>query len=227
MGLNKQRGNMYLDITHTWNPIAGKCENGCVYCSTNKFYYPVLKEKYSGELRIVENELKTNLGKGNRIFVASQNDMFTGGIVGEWVGRILGHCKKYDNMYLFQTKQPSSYKWFDFPDNSYLATTLETNRYYKELYSEECPPPKYRANSLGIASMRYPVIVTIEPILDFDLDEFVDMIRSTNAVSIYIGADSGHNNLHEPPKEKIFELISELEKFTLVKQKSNLKRLLK
>jgi len=32
--------------------------------------------------------------------------------------------------------------------------------------------------------------------------------------------------LPEPPKEKILELISELKKFTVVKEKSNLKRLL-
>jgi hypothetical protein len=38
---------------------------------------------------------------------------------------------------------------------------------------------------------------------------------------------TGHNNLPEPPKEKILELIFALEKFTVVKQKSNLKRLLK
>lgn len=25
MGLNKAKGNMYEFITHTWNPIKGKC----------------------------------------------------------------------------------------------------------------------------------------------------------------------------------------------------------
>ena len=45
-------------------------------------------------------------------------------------------------------------------------------------------------------------------------------------IQVNIGADSGGNNLPEPSKEKIIELIFELEKFTKVKQKKNLKRLL-
>jgi hypothetical protein len=39
--------------------------------------------------------------------------------------------------------------------------------------------------------------------------------------------NSIRNGLPEPPKEKILELIAELEKFTKVVQKKNLGRLLK
>ena len=70
-------------------------------------------------------------------------------------------------------------------------------------------------------------MITIEPIMQFDLDRLVYLIKLSGATSVNIGADSGNNHLPEPPKEKIMELISELEKFTAVKQKSNLKRLLK
>jgi hypothetical protein len=38
-------------------------------------------------------------------------------------------------------------------------------------------------------------------------------------------ADSGNNHLPEPPKEKVIELISELQKFTTIYQKKNLRRL--
>src|SRR3990167_1900105 len=30
--LNKQKGNMYGFVTHTWNPIKGKCSHNCSYC---------------------------------------------------------------------------------------------------------------------------------------------------------------------------------------------------
>ena len=30
--LNRQKGNMYPWITHTWNPIKGKCPHDCTYC---------------------------------------------------------------------------------------------------------------------------------------------------------------------------------------------------
>ena len=38
--------------------------------------------------------------------------------------------------------------------------------------------------------------------------------------------DYGRNNLPEPPKEKVLELVSELQKFTIIHNKSNLQRLL-
>ena len=30
--LNKQKGNMYGFVTHTWNVIKGKCPHDCEYC---------------------------------------------------------------------------------------------------------------------------------------------------------------------------------------------------
>ena len=55
------------------------------------------------------------------------------------------------------------------------------------------------------------------------------MTKSCKPVQANIGADSSpkRNNLPEPPKEKILELIAELETFTKVVKKKNLKRLLK
>ena len=71
--------------------------------------------------------------------------------------------------------------------------------------------------------------ITIEPIMDFDLPEFITMIKHCKPRQVNIGADSSpkHNRLPEPPKEKILELIAKLETFTKVVQKKNLKRLLK
>ena len=65
--------------------------------------------------------------------------------------------------------------------------------------------------------------------MDFDLPEFVEMIKIYNPIQVNIGADSSHrrNMLPEPPKEKILELIEALEQFTTVVQKKNLARLLK
>ena len=76
------------------------------------------------------------------------------------------------------------------------------------------------------AMKKFETQITIEPIMNFNLGFFVEMLKDANVSQINIGADSGNNNLQEPKKEKILQLISELEKFTIVKQKSNLKRLL-
>ena len=71
---------------------------------------------------------------------------------------------------------------------------------------------------------KYETMITIEPILDFDLNEFVEMLIDVNPTWINIGADSGNNNLPEPSPEKIIALINALPN---IKIKNNLKRLVK
>jgi len=228
MGLNKSKGNMYKFITDTWNPIAGKCPHNCSYCSTNKFYYPLLVEKYSGKIRLEENELKTNLGKDNIIFVAAQNDLFANDVPGDVILKILEYCHKFDNKYFFQSKNTE--KMFAFaeymPKNSVVCTTIESNRLYPEIQGNS-PEYMQRSNYLRLFKAKgFETYVTIEPVMDFDLMSFVQHISFCCPNQVNIGADSGNNNLPEPKADKILALIAELEKFTIVNQKSNLKRLL-
>ena len=63
--------------------------------------------------------------------------------------------------------------------------------------------------------------------MDFDLEEMIRLIHLCHPEQVNIGADTGNNQLPEPPKEKVLELIAALEEFTTVKQKSNLSRILK
>ena len=124
MGLNKQSGNMYPFVTHTWNPIRGRCPHQCSYCYMKRFKV--------GNLRLEERELTTNLGSSNYIFVGSSTDMWAAEVPTEWIQRVVQHTKKYNNTYLFQTKYPIRFLDFieDINRNYILGTTLETNRDY-------------------------------------------------------------------------------------------------
>jgi hypothetical protein len=154
--------------------------------------------------RFDESELKTDLGKDNFIFVGSSCDMFANGIDPEWAVRTLGHCFKFDNQYLFQSKNPFAFQaGILFPKKSVYCTTIETNRFYKEIMGSTIKPQE-RAYYLPTGNY-----LTIEPIMDFDLTPFLTLINITAPKQINIGADSGNNNLPEPPKEKILELITE------------------
>ena len=206
---------MYEWITYTWNTVKGECPHNCSYC------YMKRRGKLN-PVRFDESELKTDLGNGNFIFVGSSCDMFAGGIPHEWIQRTLNHCSKFDNQYLFQTKNTFRLEGngLIFPDGSVYCTTIETNRFYKDIMGN-CPKPSDRAYHLPSASY-----VTIEPIIDFDLNDMVALIGLCNPIQVNIGADSGNNGLPEPPKEKILALIDALGKFTIVKKKTNLKRLL-
>ena len=230
MPLNKSTGNMYKFITHTWNTIKGECPQGCSYCYMKRW-------GKQPPLHFDETELKTDLGKGNFIFVGSSCDMFAENIPFEWGLKTVLKCIEAEhNQYFFQTKNTDyllRFCKFLYRNNMIkiknfsLCTTLETNRIYREIMNNS---PSIIDRVLNFA--RIPTehkYITIEPIMDFDLPEFIKMIKSCDPVQVNIGADSSpkRNKLPEPPKEKILELIEELEKFTTVVQKKNLRRLLK
>ena len=100
-----------------------------------------------------------------------------------------------------------------------LVATASANLLIAEAMSE-------RAEAMGKIT-HYEKQITIEPVINFDLDELITLIRITKATKINLGADSKHNHLPEPSKEKLLALIDELKKFTVIDRKSNLERLLK
>ena len=70
--------------------------------------------------------------------------------------------------------------------------------------------------------------VTIEPILDFDVDILAKWISDIKPDFFNLGADSKGNDLPEPTAEKIHQFISKLKTYgSELREKPNLKRLLK
>lgn len=218
--LNVSKGNMYPWITHTWNTVKGACPHDCSYCYMKRF-------GNQKPIRFDEKELKTDLGKGNFIFVGSSCDMWAQNIPENWIFITMGILECYENKYLFQSKNPSrmiEYLGYSpsFID-AVICTTIETNRWYPEIM-RDCPTPFVRSAAMELA--RRPRYVTIEPIMDFDLVPMVELIKRCNPIQVNIGADSGRNGLPEPSRQKVEALIQELQKFTTIARKSNLERLM-
>jgi hypothetical protein len=141
------------------------------------------------------------------------------------------HCCCYPgNLYLFQTKHPAGFGFQDFPEKTVLACTLETNRNYPIYGSENIkayPTPAHqRAADFYSIYPKMRKMISLEPLLDFDLDHFLDMIVPIKPEFVSIGSDSKGHNLPEPPAGKVRELIQELERFTKIIQKDNLRRIL-
>ena len=222
MTLNKSSYNMYKFVTHTWNAIKGQCIHNCDYCYMKSNWNRFPKQRL---FRLDEKTLKDNLGEDRFIFVGSSTDMFGDNVPKEWIIRVLEYCKKFPkNQYLFQTKNPKRFWEFvnDFPKDSLLCVTIESNRDYN---ITKAPNIKERVSYMK--NLPFKRMITIEPILDFDLNEFVDLIKEINPNWVNIGADSKRCDLKEPPKEKIEFLIKELSKIPTLELKSNLERLRK
>jgi DNA repair photolyase len=222
MALTKSKGNMYDWTSDHWNPIKGKCRYKCPYC-----YVPHSRAKklYSGALYLDEKDLKTYLGRDKIIFVGSMTDMWGAWIPNEWRQRIISRCLIYpENEYVFQSKNPGRFIDFQPQPNFLYGTTMETDQ-YPEGFNPNVPSINARfAMMKGLAPARRRFI-TIEPIMEFDLYPFVEMIRKLHPEFVTIGADSKKHNLIEPGWHKIQALIEELTKFTEIRHKPNLERL--
>lgn len=230
--MENNKGNMYEGFK-TWNPLSGQCPHLCKYCSSNnlKKRFPAINAKYSGELRLDDKAMKQSLGKGNTWFIVGQNDLFADEVPYEIIKSIIGKCTEYpNNNYFFQSKNPSRmYYCRDIlaPLRPVLCTTIETNRIYPEFMGKTVSP-YYRAQYMRKLSYSFVTALTIEPIMDFDIDELLALIQTAKPDYINIGADSKKNGLPEPSKDKILDLMESINLVTgiEIRKKTNLKRLL-
>jgi protein gp37 len=179
-------------------------------------------------LRLDEKEFKTDLNQGKFIFVGSSTDMFAASVPDEWIFKVLGFCGTFRKpRFLFQSKNPEriyNCAWA-LPKNSIIATTLETNRDMPEI--SKAPSPTERVHWMNqIRNLDIETTVTIEPIMRFDLNPFVSMVNGCRPSWVSVGADSKGHKLPEPSASEVLALIHELEQFTKVERKKNLKRIL-
>lgn len=225
MPLKKSKGNMYHWVTHTHTHLGGECPHKCVYCYVNnpRFGRP---ERYQGDLRLIDKEFSIGYGKGKTIFIENCNDMFAEKVPEDFIKKILNHCNQWpENTYVFQTKNPGRYlPWLNtMPLNRILGCTIETNRAISKI--SKAPKPIDRVREMICLSTQRRFI-TIEPILDFDVDILADWIRRINPKFLSLGADSKNHHLPEPTIDKIHMLVAKLKEYNIeLREKHNLQRL--
>ena len=229
--MNKQNGNMYDFVTHTSNPIKGLCPHECDYC----YMKSIFRRYHSDEtLRLDEKEFKVNYGKDKFIFLGTSTDMFANAVPTEWILQVYNKCLQHqENKYLFQSKNPGrflepqliNHPLMQLKDKIYFATTIESNRDYP-ISKAQCMTE--RADVMAqLQAMGFSVMVTIEPIMDFDHDSLVEMLRKIKPFQVNIGCNTNREaKLQEPTREQIVTLVQELRTFTKVELKSNSSRIL-
>jgi len=221
----KKGSNMYEWVTHGHTHLGGECSHKCKYCYVDN---PIggRSPRYSGPVRLLEEELEVPYHAGKVIFIEHMNDLFAADVPDEFIKRIIAHTVVFPyNTYVFQTKNPQRMlHWQKFmPKECILGTTIETNR---EMDISEAPSPFFRYQAMKNVPKEFKRFLTIEPVLDFDVNEFAKWIGEINPDYINLGADSKNHNLPEPTVEKVMELVEVLHGLGVeLREKSNLERL--
>ncbi|MBA7703102.1 hypothetical protein ES703_111884 [subsurface metagenome] len=211
---------MFKSIDQTWNTFVG-CSFECTYCNARKAALTRLRhlERYKDGFKphLVESELTRTFKPGQFIFVAYMGDISfatTTEIV-----RILQRIREFPlTNFLIQSKNPKRFQYWgvDFPSNVYLGTTIETNRDYGLTLA-----PYPRARYQNFPPLYYQrLFLSIEPIMDFDLDILTRWVAVIKPEIIEVGYDNYGNSLPEPSQAKTMELISQLKKLAEVKLKT-------
>jgi hypothetical protein len=210
--LNPQRGDMFRWVDYTWNPVSGRCPFACRYCYMRAFWPRM------GDPHLRRQCLEGRMPPGATIFVGSSIDMWAPNIPDTWIMAMLAYCRRFpETVFYFESKNPARFAEFmdQFPESRVLGTTIETNRPYA---GTAAPDPDGRA-------LPFVDVVSVEPVMEFDLDEMVSLMRRVGPRWIALGADSKGHGLPEPTAEELRGLVDELEKFTEVRPKKNLGRL--
>ena len=219
------KSRMFHIVTRTWNPVCG-CLHNCKYCWARKFAEKLRKRgsrkyKHGFKPSFHPEEFYKIKYFTDRdvVFVCDMGDLFGEWVDTRWILDVLNAVRKSRATFLFLTKNPRRYHDFVgvMSDNCILGATIETNRdimYFR-----------YRISKAPLPSVRYKAMrdlgwdrkfISIEPILEFDLDRFVRWIDDINPEFVYIGYDNYGCRLPEPPIQKTKKLIEELREMGIV-----------
>jgi len=218
---------MFNVVSRTWNPITG-CLHYCKYCWARSYALSKLKnsQRYAEGFKPCFNhdELIKEFHEGEIIFVCDMGDIFSPHVHDEWILKVLEHIRKYPNtIFLFLTKNPARYRDFIdvMPPNAILGSTIETNK--DDIYIQHrisyapLPSERYKA----MRELKWPwKMISVEPILEFDIDIFIKWIEDIAPIIVYVGYDNYGWRLPEPPLSKTLEFIEKLKRFTTVVTKT-------
>lgn len=219
-------GKMFSFITGTWNPVVG-CTHLCKYCWARKLANGKLKHlpQYGRGFKptLVESALEKKFKPGECIFVCDMGDLFCKGVPDAWVFRVLDVIRAHPlTTFLLLTKNPRRYLYFLhwIPPNAILGATIESDLPHEGISG--APSPEHRLFALALCrelerlvnGFEHKRFVAIEPVMQFDHDKFLELLRRVNPWAVAVGYDNYDNSLPEPSLAETERLIADLRNFT-------------
>jgi hypothetical protein len=208
--------NMYRHSVKQWNPFVG-CKHDCKYCLSSfqaqlkRWAKSKCRECYSFVPHEHDERLDQSLPNtkyAQFIFACSSGDITF--CCTPYLEKIIARIRSEPNKtFLIQSKNPRTFNRVKFPDNVILGTTLESNR--DDLCEGISKAPKPSLRYRDFLEVKHPVkMVTIEPVMDFDLDVMTAWMENINPCMVWLGYDSRKSHLPEPDLEKVKRLYWEL-----------------
>lgn len=159
--------------------------------------------------------LRKRFLRNSFVFVSDMGDLLGEWVPGEWIDKVFSKIRESPQTYfLLLTKNPERYLSVRLPSNVVAGTTVESNRNYPNL--SKAPLQTERIEAMMKLHHRYRAIV-IEPILEFDVGEFTEVVKKISPSFVYVGYDNYGFDLPEPPLEKTLRFIDKLSEFTDVR----------
>ena len=200
----------------TWNPFKG-CRFHCTYCEPS-FQKQAKRQKQLcmqcyDYVPHCHDERLSRIPSAEIVFVCGNADISF--CDPEFTRKIIRSIKRHNTRcpyktYYFQSKRPEYFERFlrEFPENVILLTTLETNRDegYDAVSSAPVPSKRY----IQFLNLNYPrKLVTIEPVMYFDLEVFSRWIVDLEPEYVWLGYNSRPTKIQlpEPTDAKLRELI--------------------
>lgn len=217
--MKEQKDRMYKGAK-TWGVFVG-CKFDCAYCVPTfkrqaKRQKQNCRECHGFSPHFHEDRL-ARIPSADIIFIGGYGDISF--CPPESTRRIIQAIKKHSvrclhKAFYLQSKRPEYFQQFlgELPGNVILVTTLETNRDKGYEKVSKAPPPSERFRQF--LALDYPrKVVTIEPVMDFDLDIFTDWIRRIKPECVWVGFNSHPKSvsLPEPSNEKLVALLDAID----------------
>jgi len=173
---NEAKNNNIKWAKWTWNPVTG-CLHGCKYCYArdiaNRFFDEGFEPTFRPNRLVAPKNTKIPKDKLNvpgihDVFVCSMADLFGEWVPDEWIHAVMKTVSESPQWnFIFLTKNPKRYLNVDFPKNTWIGATADTQQRATEAIDVFVQLPNDRITFMSCEPLLEPIEVQYMGAIDW------------------------------------------------------------